>query len=328
MDALPLKDGDIVVIDNEFPVNPERFGAGTFDFADFSEILYRPHNYGEVFADIFQHYNENGNRAIADALYSVLKSRRFYENKETGTEKSLPPFSHIPLYGIRENAAAGNREQYGPGLAAYKNGLISLREKTRGKTGAVVMNCNPFTLGHRYLAEKAASRVSHLYVFIVEEDKSFFPFEDRIELARAGIKDLKNVTVLPSGRFIISSTTFKEYFNKAEIQEREIDPSRDIAIFGGEIAPVLNITVRFAGEEPLDKITGQYNDAMRRVLPEYGIEFAEIPRKETGGEVISASRVRKLLDERDFKAIAKLVPKTTLDYLKKKYRRTVRPSDI
>ena len=55
------------------------------------------------------------------------------------------------------------------------------------------------------------------------------------------------------------------------------------------------------------------------ILPKYSIYFEEVPRKEEGGEVISASRVRKLLQTKDFEGISKLVPKTTLDYLIEKF---------
>lgn len=133
---------------------------------------------------------------------------------------------------------------------------------------------------------------------------------------RRGTADLKNITVLPSGKYIISSLTFTAYFEKSEHQDRVIDPSMDVELFGTYIAPALGITVRFAGEEPLDNITRQYNETMAKILPRYGIEFEEIPRKEQDGEVISASRVRKLLKTKDFAEIAKIVPPTTLEYLK------------
>ena len=138
-------------------------------------------------------------------------------------------------------------------------------------------------------------------------------------LVQKGVSDLLNVTVLPSGKFIISSLTFDAYFTKSELQDKLIDPSQDVEIFAREIAPTLGITVRFAGEEPFDNITRQYNFAMSNLLPRYDIEFLEIPRKESEGGVISASRVRKLLESRDFEAISKLVPNTTLEYLKEKY---------
>lgn len=186
----------------------------------------------------------------------------------------------------------------------------------RPRIGGIVMNCNPFTLGHRYLIEQSSAKVDKLFVFVVEEDKSVFTFSDRIELVRRGTEDLPNVAVLPGGRFIISSLTFTDYFEKAEHQNRIIDPSMDVELFGAYIAPALGITIRFAGEEPIDNITRQYNETMAKILPRYGVTFEEIPRKKQDGEVISASRVRRLLEAGDFDAIEKMVPATTLAYLR------------
>ena len=155
----------------------------------------------------------------------------------------------------------------------------------------------------------------------MEEDKSFFPFEERIDLVERCTLDIRDrVIIIPSGKFIISSLTFSEYFNKSELQDREIDPSMDVTVFAREIAPCLHIRARFAGEEPSDGVTRQYNETMRRVLPEYGIEFVEIPRKEIAGEYISASKVRKALESQDFEAIRPLVPEETFAYLIEKYR--------
>ncbi len=178
------------------------------------------------------------------------------------------------------------------------------------------MNCNPFTLGHQYLVEYAAAKVTRLYIFVVEEDRSAFPFKDRIELVRQGVKYIPNVEVLPSGKFIISQQTFSGYFNKAELQDVAVDSSEDVEIFGKEIASELGITIRFAGEEPTDNVTRQYNETMKRILPRYGIEFHEIPRKVLGEEVISASKVREALHAGDFDKIKKLVPESTFKYLR------------
>ncbi len=74
------------------------------------------------------------------------------------------------------------------------------------------MNCNPFTLGHRYLIETCAEKCDMLIVFVVQEDKSYFLFEDRLSLVQEGCSDLENVCVTGSGEFILSSLTFSEYF--------------------------------------------------------------------------------------------------------------------
>ncbi len=139
---------------------------------------------------------------------------------------------------------------------------------------------------------------------------------------RSGVKDFSNVEVLPSGKFIISQTTFSGYFSKAELQDVVVDSSEDVEIFGKEIAPTLGITVRFAGEEPKDNVTRQYNETMKEILPRYGVEFCEIPRKEFDGEVISASSVRAALKVGDFDKIKNLVPETTLLYLRGRYSAT------
>ena len=135
---------------------------------------------------------------------------------------------------------------------------------------------------------------------------------------RQAISDLDNVQVLPSGKFMISSSTFSDYFNKEFLQTKQIDPSRDVLLFAREIAPTLGITVRFAGEEPLDAVTRQYNASMRKLLPQYGINFVEIPRLNVENEPISASRVRELCKNGDMRALHDLVPECVLTYLYRK----------
>lgn len=93
----------------------------------------------------------------------------------------------------------------------------------------------------------------------------------------------------------------------------------NVEIFANYIAPSLGINIRFAGEEPLDNVTRQYNQTMRRILPEYGIEFKTIKRKAKSDEPISASRVRKLLSEQKYDEIKCIIPETTYQYLIKKY---------
>jgi [citrate (pro-3S)-lyase] ligase len=319
---IPVKPNDVILIDI--------WAQEYFPFIDLKDLFQRPHNYGEVFIENAWHYNENGYRAIADALFKFLQEHDFFQNSLPPPPEipSLPVVTPPPMFGIPQDriaattAAARPQTPYAKELAAYKAFLKQTSETAVGRIGAVVMNCNPFTLGHRWLVEYAAQQVKRLYLFAVEEDKSVFPFADRFELIKQGVADLPNVTVLPSGKFIISSLTFTDYFSKSEMQDRVIDPTQDVRLFAEEIAPMLNITVRFAGEEPLDNVTRQYNEAMRRILPEYGIGFEEIERKEADGEVVSASRVRALLDTGAFDDVAgqlaRLVPRTTLEYLERR----------
>ena len=281
------------------------------EFIETSFLFARPHDYGEWFNDNPLHTNHRGNKVIADFIYKNLERLKWFE--ASGVEAS-------DISVDKEKLTKGEKI-YGdnPELLKY---IESIKKYKKGEdksiNGSIVMNCNPFTLGHRYLIEYAASRVDYLYIFVVEENKSFFPFEDRYELVKQGTADLSNVVVLPSGNFIISAVTFPGYFYKDNLKETKIDCSNDLNVFAQYIAPALNIKVRFAGEEPLDPVTRQYNEGMTEILPLHGMEFCEIPRKEDseGIGVISASRVRKLLKEGDFDGLSKLVPPTTLAYLR------------
>ena len=183
--------------------------------------------------------------------------------------------------------------------------------------GAIVMNCNPFTLGHRYLVEQAAAQCDVLHLFVVEEDRSLFPTADRFRLVREGVADLPNVRVQLSGHYMISAATFPKYFLKEDEDATSLQSELDIRLFAQAIAPVLHITKRFVGEEPFDAATARYNAAMHRILPTFGINCVEIPRKTVGGEAISASRVRALLRSPDtFPQALALVPPVTQEYLK------------
>ena len=202
-------------------------------------------------------------------------------------------------------------------LNKFLNKLVHEKAKVTGAIGAIVINCNPFTLGHRYLIEQALLQCDFLYIFVVEEDKSYFSFNDRLSLIQQGVSDLQNVKILPSGKFILSAVTFKEYFTKDQQQDVVVDPTKDLELFGKHIAPTLNITKRFAGQEPTCPITSQYNNAMATVLPQLGIDFIVLERKAIEGKSISASYVRLLLKNNEWDKIEKLVPRSTFDYLRR-----------
>lgn len=163
--------------------------------------------------------------------------------------------------------------------------------------GAIIMNANPFTRGHQYLAEVAANATALLYIFILQEDKSEFPFSTRLTLARAGTAHLPNVRVHAGGRYMISAATFPSYFLKDPGGAAAAYAALDLTLFAARIAPALHITARFVGEEPLDPLTELYNETMLRLLPQHGIDVHILPRKAYAGEPISASRVRRLIQE-------------------------------
>ncbi|MDM8302363.1 [citrate (pro-3S)-lyase] ligase [Collinsella tanakaei] len=202
-------------------------------------------------------------------------------------------------------------ENRADGSSGYLRRLAATRRP--GTAGAVVMNANPFTLGHRHLIEVAAAAVDTLHLFVVSEDASLVPFAVRKRLICEGVADLDNVVVHESGPYIISSATFPSYFLKDDVAVNEGHARLDIAVFG-RIAAELGITRRFVGEEPTSQVTGVYNRVMCEELPRIGVEVVIVPRIERNGAPISASTVRRALQEGDMETVRELVPATTYDY--------------
>ncbi len=314
---IDFSEGDIVIFLNSDGWLEEEYNKLPLQYIDLLEYLDRPHKYGEIYVDK-GHFNSKGNDLIATALFekifknnSVNADNR--KNKAIEATFNLYCSSEKPtcMRAIPIDNTLENNKQF----LDFIQSLYKYRVSVNGKIGSIVMNCNPFTKGHRYLIQTAASQVDHLYIFVVEEDKSVFKFKDRFELVKKGTADLPNVTVLPSGKFIISSITFPGYFVKGENNDAIVDTSQDLTLYAKRIAPALGITVRFAGTEPTDKVTRQYNEQMAKILPNYGIEFVEIPRVESKGAAISASKVRALLKEKKYDELKEIVPDTTYDYL-------------
>jgi [citrate (pro-3S)-lyase] ligase len=185
-----------------------------------------------------------------------------------------------------------------------------------GANGAVVVNCNPFTRGHRHLVEEAARRCDTLYVLVVREDRSAFPFAARRRLVAEGTADLPNVRVLDTSHYAVSASTFPSYFLKRTDDVGAIQMELDLRLFGRHVAPFFHVRRRFFGTEPSCATTRAYNETARRVLPGLGVEPVEIERLGAGGEAISASRVREALRKGALAGIEALVPATTLRYLR------------
>ena len=222
-------------------------------------------------------------------------------------------FSSLFFYPIAATDKVLLMESRKDGIVEFVSSLgVADRE---GRIGALVMNCNPFTLGHKYLIERAASECEHVYVFVLSEDKSLFSAEDRIAMVRLGTEHLRNVTVLPTGPYLISSATFPTYFIKDRESVSEIQCLLDIEIFVRYFVPAFSITVRYVGSEPMSPTTENYNRALAEHLPKYGVELVEVARAEADGAPISASRVRELIKNGDHEELSALLPKTTIDYL-------------
>ena len=205
-----------------------------------------------------------------------------------------------------------------PSAEDFRRTLEREKEKNGAPAAAAVMNCNPFTLGHRYLIEEAASRERLFYAIVVEEDASAFPFADRIALVRAGTADIANVRVLSSSRYAVSSATFPSYFlkDRAELSVAKVQAELDAKLFASLFVPALGVARRYVGSEPLSRVTALYNEVLKDTLPRFGCPVCEIDRKGAAGGVISASRVREAIARGGGGELSALLPRVTLEYLK------------
>ena len=292
---------------------------------------------------------ENGH-GLEDYLASFATAKSVCPNLSPGSDspdsslRSAPPISRRDC----EDKSSPSLHRSGPlpltsrgwlrsGPARPGDRLTSGRAASTSN-GVIVMNANPFTLGHRYLVETASEQVEKLFVISVKEDVSLFPYEERLEMIRRGCEGI--ATVLEGSDYQISAATFPTYFLKDLSEASETQMLLDLDLFGRHIAPALGATVRFVGTEPSDPLTARYNELMKEVLPSYGIQVVEIPRmKEIPGqarddksiagddenvmagldrpslEPITATKVRKALEQGSFQTATSMTPKTTWPYL-------------
>lgn len=198
------------------------------------------------------------------------------------------------------------------GFADYCAGLAKTR-RPADRVAAVVMNANPFTLGHRYLVEQAAAENDLVHLFILSQEAGPIPAAVRKKLVLEGVADLPNVICHDSGPYMISSATFPSYFLKDSDQVVRTQAALDLEVFK-KIADTLGIRRRYVGEEPNSHTTCLYNQVMTQKMPEMGLECHIIPRKTTGGQVISASTVRQAIHDGQLESVRSMLPDTTYRY--------------
>lgn len=303
--------GDLVIIFGFNPINRDYkpMLKKSYNFLDLGELFQRPHDFGDVFIDSQNHLSPRGYKVVAKKINDHLNSQPVW--------RPTPPITHKENLQVKTILEARNQA----GMRYIDEGFPDFITKLKthsheGIHGAAAMNCNPFTRGHQHLVEQASKQVDHLYLFVLEEDRSYFAFKDRFAMVQKGVEHLPNVTVLSTGKFMISSLTFPDYFNKENAFNPDMDFTYDFDIFVHFIAPVLNIKKRFIGTEPFCKTTAFQHEAMKKTLPPQGIEVIEVPRLKNGNQAISASRVRELLSEKNtLSQLEKLLPQSTINHL-------------
>lgn len=257
---------------------------------------------------------------LASSLITKIQNRMFdkgiYEYFVFTLDKNVLIFESL---GYKKVATAEGVTLLEGGTASINKYLENMFLKSgldkNKKRAALVVNCNPFTLGHQYLIETASKENYDVVVFVVEEDRSAFPTDVRYNLVKEGCKHLNNVTVIKGGRYIISSNTFPAYFLRKKDEKLSIYTKLDATIFGMYISKIFNIEKRYVGTEPYCEVTNQYNSSLMEILPKFSVEVHLIERLVKNSIKISASMVRSLLKEGKIEEVKNLVPQTTYEFL-------------
>lgn len=193
--------------------------------------------------------------------------------------------------------------------------LQDLKDKydiSNNKKAAIIMNANPMTNGHFYLVKEALKQYGELLIFVVSEDASSFPYEDRFAIIKEATKDLKGVTVLPSLSYLVSRITFPKYFLKEDQLIKDEQTLIDVLIYKEYYQKAFYIDKRFVGDEPYSPNTSKYNKVLKDHL---GIKVEIITRLEKDQTPISASHIRRLIKGNQIEKIKDLVPIATYQYL-------------
>lgn len=227
------------------------------------------------------------------------------ENQDIFESLGFKVIAVAPKAIFMENAMGGIEE-----YCSYLRGL-----RREGHNGMIVINANPFTLGHKALVEYASSQVETLYIIVVKEDCSHFSYSSRLLMIQAGCAHIGNVVVCEGSDYAISATTFPTYFLKQLSDASDTQITLDLDLCGRHLAPALGAVVRFVGSEPTDKLTARYVELMQTILPTYGVDVNVMTRVNHDGMPVSASKVRKNLSDGQFAHAALLVPPTTIPYL-------------
>lgn len=282
------------------------------------EIIATGSSNGNVLKYFFVNYTAGG-RDAATAIFKKL-----LEHVESMGYKSYfvftsPNYKAIFLsFGLEEVSSTDKVTLLEGGNYNIEKWIEDTKKQIgpkKGKRGAIVANCNPMTLGHKYLIAEALENVDELLFFVVEEDSSVFPMEKRLEIVKEELKGFENIIVLKGGSYIISRGTFPTYFIKKEDVMLDIYTELDATIFGQRIAKGLEINTRFLGTENLDYVTNAYNRALIKVLDDYNIETKLIPRLKIGERTVSASYVRNLIKEDKLDEAYKFLTLSTKEYL-------------
>lgn len=269
----------------------------------------------QIVSHLIAQANVDGHQCVK--LFTKPQNQKMFESMSFRLLAEAPKaiLMETGIGGIKRYSEELKREK-GKVKSEESNGKLhhlnpSPQQPIMPQSGIIIMNCNPFTLGHRYLIEQAAQQVDTLYILVVREDCSMFGYDERKAMIVRGVAHINNVVVCDGSEYSISATTFPTYFLKCLSDASDTQMTLDIDLYRRHIAPALGVTVRFVGTESDDPLTRRYNELMKSMLP----DVREVARLQQSGVAVSASRVRKAIVENHLALAARLVPPTTVPYI-------------
>lgn len=292
-----------------FNLNGDLIGVGSYQGRILKYVAVAPQfREGAAFAQIATH--------LIDIL--ILKHRHIFVYTKP---RNLKVFEGLGFTEIATAEPLFSVLEFGyENIKTYQDYLRSIKKTSSvGSVAAVVVNCNPFTNGHKYLIEKACNENRLVYLFVVEEDRSSFPFGVRWRLLQEELSGIENLVMVKGSHYVVSGAIFPSYFLKKENPD-DISAKQaelDINTFLRYIVPILDITRRYVGTEVYSPVTAAYNQAMLKILPKNGVEVTVVPRITSGyaENYISASKVRKAIFEDRLDEVLDFLPTSTRRFL-------------
>lgn len=248
--------------------------------------------------DMYSHCNHKANKCIANEMFEMVKPYLLHASEENLT--NCQDDIQIEMHDVMADYV---ERKY---IRQYFNDFCGEKYNS---VGAVVMKGDPFSYGHRYLVEQALQQVEFLIIFVIEEDIYQFSFEERYRMIVEGTSDLENVMVVPNDDFVFSRKTYWEYYRPREEGVAVLNAEYDINLFADYIAKPLHITHRFVGQDIKEQMVLVYNEVLKRILPQKGIHYIEVPAISSGDEKRYTSQIRRFLKNKEYDKLCSLIPK-------------------
>ena len=309
-----IKAGDILIDMNVFPIEESITIKEKCGLSEFSLYFNKYMDDECQFLDNTFHANAKVTYLAATFIKTLIPDNKII-NSTNHSSRYLFETNKISKIDTKSIIGKSLMSSYIEYIKGYR------RETRNGQVvGSVMLTANPLTKGHEYLIGQAKSKCDLLYVFIVEENSFYFTTTERLNIVRSVIKD-PNIVILTTGNVMTARYTFPDYYQQNHTKtDVSLGLMSDLHffLFGSVVAPLLNITKRFVGEEVKGSVTDYYNNKLLAILPSYGIEVEIIPRLCcSDGTVISASLVRELIDKQDGDSLSKLISPVVVEYIKR-----------